>query len=291
MSEWRRLARSVAYWTVPPGILDLCLGTPRPEHRRPSAGESAELENNVELQDKHRGQRVFILASGPSIKTQDLSVLRGEHCISVSNFFVHPAFPEIRPRYHCIAPLHPPFTAEDGARWFRQMDPFMIETTLLLGVSDKPLVQSRGLLTQRTVRYLNFSAEWGDRSNPEFHLSRPLPIPQSVSIMALMAALYLGFNEIFLLGTDHTFFNPADGSYDYQHFYADPKANALGKDPPTADLEDNFRCQATLWHQYKMLRAFAQSRGVTIYNASAGGILDLFPRVRLEEVAIRSIQP
>jgi hypothetical protein len=103
--------------------------------------------------------------------------------------------------------------------------------------------------------------------------------------MALMSALYLGFHEIFLIGTDHTFFNLADGRYDYQHFYDDPKANALGKEPPAEDLENIFNCQATLWQQYKALRALARAKGVSIYNASAGGILDLFPRVRLEELA------
>src|SRR5262249_985536 len=283
MSNWHHLARCVAYWTIPLGILKFWQGKRRFSQRL-SIAEHNEVRKNVDLRDRYRGERAFILACGPSIKSQDLSLLRGEKCISVSNFFVHPEFSRICPLYHCVAPLHPPFTDEDGERWFRQMEPEMSETTLLVSASDKKLIRSRNLFSGNDVRYLSFSADWNDGSNPDLDLARPLPAPQSVSIMALISALYLGFHEIFLVGTDHTFFNPADGRYDYQHFYADLKANALGQEPPPEDLEDNFSASATLWRQYKMLRALARAKGVSIYNASAGGILDLFPRVRLEEL-------
>jgi hypothetical protein len=284
MSNWRQLARRVAYWTIPLGISESWRGARR-HRQRSSVAEHNDIRNNVDLRDKYRGERAFILACGPSIKSQDLSVLRGEKCISVSNFFVHQEFSRIRPLYHCVAPLHSPFADEDGERWFRQMAPEMSNTTLLVSASDKKLIQSRNLLSGNDVRYLSFSAEWNDGSNPDFDLAHPLPSPQSVSIMALMSALYLGFHKIFLVGTDHTFFSQADGRYEYQHFYADPKANTLGEEPPAEDLEDGFSCQARLWHQYKTLRALARARGVSIYNASAGGLLDLFPRVRLEELA------
>jgi hypothetical protein len=283
MSNWRQIARRAAYWTIPLGILESWRAARRRRQRSALTARN-DVQQNVDLRDKYRGERAFILACGPSITSQDLSVLRGEKCISVANFFVHPEFSRIRPLYHCIAPLHAPFTDEDGERWFRQMAPEMSKTTLLVSASDKKLIQSRKLLSGNDIRYLNFCANWNDGSNPDFDLARPLPAPQSVSIMALMSALYLGFHEIFLVGTDHTFFDPSDGRYDYQHFYVDPQANALGKEPPAEDLEIGFSCQAVLWQQYKTLRALARVRGVSIYNASAGGILDLFPRVRLEEL-------
>src|SRR5262249_50292612 len=281
--DWRQIARRATYWTIPLGILESWRAARRLRQQL-AVAEHNDIQKNVDLRDRFRGERAFILACGPSIKSQDLSVLRGEKCISVTNFFVHPEFSRIRPLYHCIAPLHAPFTDEDGERWFRQMAAEMSKTTLLVSASDKKLIQSRKLLSGNDVRYLNFCANWNDGSNPDFDLTRPLPAPQSVSIMALMSALYLGFHEIILIGTDHTFFNPSDGRYDYQHFYDDPQANALGMEQPKEDLETEFSCHATLWHQYKEMRALARKKGVSIYNASVGGILDVFPRVRLEEL-------
>src|SRR6185437_6208885 len=58
------------------------------------------LAANQSIYNRHAGQRCFILATGPSIKTQPLHLLAGETCISVSNFFVHPDYGLIRPRYH-----------------------------------------------------------------------------------------------------------------------------------------------------------------------------------------------
>jgi hypothetical protein len=284
VSNWRRIMRRAAYWTLPPGVLDLARGK-RPEAKPLLRREDVALvQANQLYRGKHRDERVFILASGPSIQKQDLSGLRGEKCISVSNFFVHPLFQEIRPLYHCIAPLHPPFTDDDGVRWFNQMESRMAGTTFFLGITDRRLIEGNGLLPSQTIRYLDFSGDWNKNANTGFDLSRPLPFAQSVSIIALMVALYLGFKQIYLLGTDHTFLNADNGKYDYHHFYADPKANALGQEPPAEDLENLFACQATLWQQYKALRSFARSQGVSIFNASAGGILDLFPRVRLDDV-------
>jgi len=51
---------------------------------------------------------------------------------------------------------------------------------------------------------------------------------------------------------------------------------------PPSDLETEFASYVTLWRQYKALRAIATARGVRIFNATRGGLLDVFPRVELE---------
>lgn len=284
------IARKVAYWTIPPGITQLLycaltgyFGQRSRLSSEETAEETAILQPNRELCNRHVGERCFILATGPSISKQDLSLLEGELCISVANFFVHPEFARIRPRYHCVAPLHPPFTDEDGIRWFRSMEPHMGHTTLVLSYSDKRLVDKNGLFAGREVRYVRFGADWTDISKNGLDLSRLVPGPQSVSIMALMVALYIGCSEIYLLGVDHTSFNPNTGKYDYRHFY-DRGANRLGELSPPEDLEWQFLSGWRLWSQYKALRSVALTNSVAIYNATAGGILDVFPRVNLEVV-------
>jgi len=97
--------------------------------------------------------------------------------------------------------------------------------------------------------------------------------------MALMVALYIGCSEIYLLGTDHTTFKLDTGEYDYRHFYDGEAKNELGEEGGPSDLENDFRCSAELWRQYKVLRAYARIKDIAIFNATGGGILDLFPRV------------
>lgn len=268
-------ARSRPSQLLPPGLTrilqrwraDLAVGT---------AGR-AQLRANRALRGRHAGQRGFILCSGPSIKTQDLKPLRAECCLGVSNFFVHPDYAHINPRYHCIAPLHPPFTAADGVRWFREMEAPLAGRELFLGLGEQPLVTANRLFPQTPVHYLALAGPWRD----PLALDRVLPRPQSVSIMALLVALELGFSEIYLIGTDHTSINLQTGGYAYSHFYTGKKNNALGEQPAPPDLESEFESYVTLWRQYKAVRAAAERRGIQIYNATNGGLLDLFPRVDL----------
>ena len=285
--QWKQTVKRVAYWTVPAGIQDLA----RARLRRNSvsrfslsAEERAILERNRELHNRHLAERCFVLATGPSIKKQDLRLLQGETCISVANFFVHPDFHHIRPRYHCLAPLHPPFTDADGIRWFRDLQPHMAHTTLFLGYSDKRLVDENDLFKDCQVRYLYFGDDWANRSNNDFDLARPLAGCQSVAIMALMVALYLGFREIYLLGVE------LDEIWcgEYKHFYDneilrnDLAVNEDGKS--ITPLIEMFRINYTLWRQFDILRSIAEANNIEILNATQGGALDVYRRVKFEDL-------
>jgi len=111
-----------------------------------------------------------------------------------------------------------------------------------------------------------------------------MPAPQSVSIMALYAAIYMGFGEIVLLGCDHDWILHLDES---RHFY-DEKQHALNRNGYSewfgARLDDYCKDYVNLWAQYRTLGKLAADRGVRILNATNGGLLDVFPRVQLQNV-------
>lgn len=268
-------------WLLPPGLTRLLQDA---KVDRGVGGEGRRLlAANRGLRGRHAGQRGFVLCSGPSIKTQDLRSLRGETCLGVSNFFVHPHYAAIAPRYHCIAPLHPPFTDADGTRWFREMEGPLTGRELFLSLSDRHLVMKGALFAGTQVHYFATGKNWPDAPG-ELSLTAPLPKTQSVSILALLIMLHLGFSEIYLVGADHTSVNFQTGQYAYNHFYTGTRANALGEMSTPPDLEREFRSYVALWEQYKAVRDLASLRGVKIVNATRGGVLDLFPRVNLEEV-------
>ena len=76
------------------------------------------VKDNIKFKNIHKGKRVFILASGPSIKTQNLKPLENEYCIAVSHFHLHEDIQIIKPQYHVLAPQHPPFTFDDSSKYF-----------------------------------------------------------------------------------------------------------------------------------------------------------------------------
>jgi len=239
------------------------------------------LAENQQLRDRHAGQRCFILATGPSIKRQQLRVLAAEACISVSNFFVHPDYAEIQPRYHCVAPYHPPITEDGWQQWLGEMGAGTQGAELFFGMNDFDRNHSRGLFKGRDVHHLLFGGTLGQVEAHGIDLTRANPSPQSVTIMALYTALYMGFSEIILLGCDHDWILHVNAS---MHFYTEDQ-HALNRNGYNewfgGGLDGYFRDYLALWSQYRAIAAAAEKRGVRIINATEGGLLDVFPRANL----------
>ena len=226
------------------------------------------------------------MASGPSIREQNLKLLRGETCISVSNSFVHEDYSIIQPRYHCVPDIagHSHITEDDTVRWFREMEKATCDAVLFISYRDRELIQTHGLFTDRHVHYVYFFGSW-DRMDSDIDLTGPLPRVQSVSVMAISLAVFMGFSRIYLLGCDHNWLNHFGTS---QHFY-ESKDHAIMSRPnynewADTDVEEHLAIYKTLWGQYKKIRSLAAARCIQIYNATPGSMLDVFPRVKYESL-------
>ena len=119
----------------------------------------------------------------------------------------------------------------------------------------------------------------------DIDLTSLAPNPQSVSIMALEIALYMGFKTIYLIGTEHDCLVTKR----YTHFYEYSESivsqgnqyeNAQGELGGPFDLE--LESTYNLWRQYKKIKQIAERNGAKIYNATKGGILDIFERVEFD---------
>jgi N-acetylneuraminate synthase len=243
------------------------------------------LAENQKLHNRHAGEKCFILATGPSIKAQPLRQLAGQTCISVSNFFVHPDCAAIRPRYHCVAPYHKPITEEAWQTWLAEMAAKTGSAELFFGLQDIDRNAAGGTFSDRKIHHLNLGGPISQLEAQGVDLTRALPSPQSVTIMALYAAIYMGFEEIALLGCDHDWILHLNES---RHFYKEDQ-HALNRTGYSewfgASFDDYCRDYLSLWAQYRALQKVADSRGIRILNATRGGLLDLFPREPLEKLA------
>ena len=55
---------------------------------------------NVELKDRHLGERCFVVGNGPSINSQNLRLLKDEMTFFVNRAFLLPDYEYIKPTYH-----------------------------------------------------------------------------------------------------------------------------------------------------------------------------------------------
>ncbi len=246
--------------------------------------DDALLKKNAVLRDRHMNERCFILANGPSIKRQDIKLLRDETCIVVSDFDRHPDYRVLKPRYHCVSPFHPPDTEE---RWFSRMDRIDKngeDTEMFFGLSDRERNSRNGLFANKHVYHLKFTGEWRDVAVNGIDLTKPVPKGSSVPVFALFAAIYLGFKRIYLMGCDHDWILNLQGySYFYNENNEGPKST--GYNPMfESDFEAVCRWNILLWQQYKTIRRIAYKASAKIYNATDGGFLDVFPRINYMSV-------
>lgn len=87
----------------------------------------------------------------------------------------------------------------------------------------------------------------------------------------LQIAVYMGYKEIYLLG--------ADCNYDQniQH-------TILAKEDSVHKEKNKTLMGPSMIASYKVAKEYADKHGIKIYNATRGGMLEVFPRVNLDDV-------
>jgi hypothetical protein len=235
--------------------------------------------NRELLRRQPRPERCFIIANGPSIKGQDLTLLRGETTFVMNSFFLHADYERIRPTYHCaIDPLLVADTPSNIA-WLRDLERRKGETALLFSVDGHDLFQKQGLFSGRDVYYTLHCEQGCDTGRISCDLTRPLPSITCVTLSCILTAVYLGCPEIYLLGFDHDWLGTPTT---VGHFYdSNPHySGSIAMYPYETLLEYTL----ALWRGYRRVRQFAFDRGTKIFNATKGGFLDVFPRVEYEKI-------
>ncbi|MBX4998083.1 hypothetical protein [Rhizobium lentis] len=246
-----------------------------------SADVARSLAENRQLAGLHAGERCFILGNGPSVKGLDLSRLQGENVITVSNGYLHSDFDKFQSRYHCVPQItYGLMTPEDVIRWFNEMHSHLGGQELFLSSTEAELVQKNNLFAGRTVRYLVLGESFDERTSDEIvDISQPVPRVESVPVMALMIAMYLGFKEIILLGVDHDRFLSSTYQYAFDLKVQKGKDFTVNADGVlTRGRHDEFQQLARLWRQYRAISNIAKANGIRVFNSTPGGALDEFER-------------
>lgn len=211
------------------------------------------------LRDVHKGEKAVILCNGPSLLKSDLSLLKGVKTFGLNKINLLFDKSDYRPTY--IAAVNP-FVIEQNAAFYNQT-----EIPLFLNNSGVQHVRSRGNVSflypatqQKFARDCSVSIYEG----------------YTVTYVALQLAYHMGFEQVALIGCDHNFAQsgPANktvvsGEKDPSHF--DPNYFAGGV---KWQLPDLLQSEVS----YTMAREVYEGSGRKVFNCTAGGKLEIFPR-------------
>jgi hypothetical protein len=270
----RQRLRNAADWLVGPRLQEELLDTWR-RISRPTFNE------NVSLNGRYAGERrCFVIGNGPSLKDMDLKPLAEEHTIAANSFYKHPDASVLGLDYLCINDPHFMKDEPRAIAWHRTIAEKLPTARLLLNEAARPLVQRHQLYSGRDIHYVKLG-RWTHRASAiNLDLSRPLNVGMTTgSSVAIPLALSLGFREIYLVGFDCNWLADTSASY---HFYQTheyfPEFDSVEKDNRGYSYEDELRTNLREFESHRLLRQRAEQLGVSIVNATVGGLLDVYER-------------
>jgi len=252
------------------------------------------VAKNSELKDKHKGKRCFILGSGPSIKKEDLKPLKNEIVFALNNFYVHEDFAEIMSgdveKYYMTAPIHPPQTEEEWKAWFEDMESHMPKNiNMLFGLNAydgniKYIFEKYGIFKEHKINWYFVGVNTGEYYNfnqKDIDLINMVWSANTVSIYTLIVAIYMGFDEIYLLGMDHNYMCKSESDWRFYkeaiHQKDEVKRSMNGK----SHVQDDFIAGGKIFEHYQILK---DNHEIKIYNCSSSSLLDIFKYKTLGEI-------
>jgi len=248
------------------------------------------LRENIKYKNIHKGKRCFILGSGHSILKQDLTKLRDEIVITQNHFHAHPDINLIQPRYHCVVPMYqPPEYNNDWIRWFESMEERLPDhTTFFIGLNSKKLVEKNELFVNRRS-YISHGLKPMFMRRGVVDITRTIMGIPTVLSQCLTVALYMGFDEIYLLGFDLDQVCRITDREQMRFYGSSPittneaEKSIEQKQFRTGEVWFNFW---HMWKQFNLLREKAEHNSVKIINLTEGGLLNCFERQSYDSMVL-----
>lgn len=231
-------------------------------------------ENLKKFKNIHKGERCFIVATGPSLRMEDVDRLKEEYTFGVNSCLTMYDKTNWRATYYGIVDSNTVSIMKDGL--MSDEIPVFFYTDYDATYDGKngvafPKDDADNLMTDTFWKKL-FPKKFKETSFSD-DITKVVYTGKSVVYAMLQIAAYMGFSEIYLIGVDCNYAQPK--MYSENVTYVDFKTKW--------DMERLKKQGNQMLPQYEIARKYADEHGIKIYNATRGGQLEAFERVDLDE--------
>jgi len=232
------------------------------------------------LKNKFKGKRCFILGNGPSLNKIDLRKIENEFSFAVNGIFYKTEETGYRPTFYVVEDH---FVMLDNLNEINAYD----AEYKFFPINYKSFVKPSA-----NTAFFRMNTGFYEKQSPNFAVPRFSADPaerlfcgQSVTMINLQLAYYFGFSEIYLIGMDFDYQIPDTAILDGDNIEST-------EDDPNHFHPDYFG-KGKKWHNphldrvlnsYKMNKVIYEADGRKIYNATAGGKLELFERKHFDDI-------
>ena len=245
------------------------------------------VNENSKYKGIGKGQRVFIVGSGNSIKKLDLLKLKDENVIILNNGTAICEYDEIMSgngiKSHLAAPIHPPQTDQEWISWFKKLEKEIpVNVNVFFGLNAykrnaKELIVENHLFSSHGLNWYFVGRDMPESGSLEkgLDLTKPIFSGEASSIYGLILAEYMGFKEVYLLGMDHDYFLYEDESNMRVYSESEHQNDELKRTFGARFYIDEFQRQYSIFSKYFV---FDKKFNTDIYSCS-GPVLKVFRRI------------
>ncbi len=221
----------------------------------------------------HKGERVFLIGNGPSLKRTNLDLIKEEYAIAMNRVSLIYPFTAWRPTYYL-------YTADNinnkiwGEKWQRSVNEAVSHPETISFVwrifADK-IASNPNIVWLDSVTELDIAEEGTFSTNAAQWISKT---GTSMNV-AFQLAYFLGFEKVFLLGCDLNWKTTTGTHEDPNHFDSSYSAR----------IPDGERERLRMRRTHNYAHRFFQEAGKEVYNATRATLLDVYPLVDFKNVA------
>lgn len=235
------------------------------------------------LNGAYTGQRAIIMGNGPSLNKMDLSLFKNENVWGSNRCDLLFNRIEWRPRFYVAVDTT---VVPDIASVITDLIAVLPETRFFFPVDYRILDV---LPSAENVFWYALRMNWDTLPDDAFttDASSWVSRANTVTIIAMQLAAYLGFNPIYLIGCDTSYRIPDTAKVIKEaEGYTTDFMSTEDDDPNHFD--SRYFGKGSKWRdpnvdrmieQYNYAKAVCDQMGVQVYNATVGGNLEVFPRV------------
>lgn len=240
---------------------------------------------DLQLKARYKGRKCFIIGNGPSLKVEDLEMLKGEMTFAVNRIFKLFGDTDWRPTFYlCTDYLTYGVDHEAINKIDAQLKFIPIERAPAAGI-----IYDEVTYYNRVVNCVKVKNGEIIRSK-EFEFSDNMEEViwggQTVLYDALQMAVYMGFSEIYLYGVDNAYKREVleDGTI---------IENDVKEDHFCSNYDEGIEsisAEVAPWgaeFAFRKAKEECEVRNITIKNATRGGKLEVFERISFEEALKR----
>jgi hypothetical protein len=259
-----------------PSLWSQIIWTKRYKNAAKGIAETQNEERLLSYKDKHVKDRCFIIGNGPSLNDIDITLLKNEFTFGVNAIYTNYDRMWFYPTYYVVEDV---FVAEDRAEEINRYRSSM----KFFGNYLRYCLDADEQTTWLNVMFRY--DEYADFPNFSTNAARSIWTGGTVSYLCMQLAYFMGFQEIYLVGFDHSYTVPKSAVVNGK--------DILSTDDDVNHFSKDYFGKGKRWHDpmvdrmelsYRKARYYFERDARKIVNATKGGKLEVFERLEYEKL-------